>query len=371
MAIRNFKKDMTTGEPIQITLREDLLSTLQGASLQIILEDGVHGFELTSDNLDSILTNHGEVTIQMELQNEDSYVLNFVDSDGMVIDQISAPISVSLPTNNQFSTIIANLKDGDDNWGGQFDSINQTIGFDTPYSGKYMIVDNSTTINDITDTYSDEIAFMVSKGFFTVDEDGNFYPDNELKRYDFTKAIVRMFFALDRELNTSFTDVPTDSPYYDFVASAEQDSIIEGFDDGTFQGEMPLTTEQVLALVARTLSEKKSYLYPSDFAEQLSRIYGAENSSDWAQSQLSLAIREGVVLSSESLDPLGNINIEDAAVYLYRLFMLLEEVSVAKIDIQTDDFQSKNSPVLPIAIGFVSIGVLGGMFIWKKKTLKK
>ena len=391
IGIRLIFTDVTTGVPIQITLSEDLLHSLQGASLQIVLDDGVHGFDLTSANLDSILKNHGEVTIQMELEGEDSYILNFVDKDGNVIDKISAPIGVNLPTDNEFSTIIANLKEGDDNWGGQFDPINKTIGFDTPYSGKYIITDNSTAIKDIEETYADEIAFMVSKGFFTVDEKGNFYPENELKRYDFTKAIVRMFFALDRELETSFTDVPTDSPYYDFVASAEQDSIVQGFDDGTFQGEIQITTEQVLALVARTLAEKKGYVYPENVAEQLSRIEGAELTSDWAQSQLALAVREGVVLQAETINPLGNVSREDAAVYLYRLFMLLEEVSVTKIDIQTGDVlpetvpedvaesedsrdgdsqDGESSPVLPIAISVIAIGALGGggWFIWKKKN---
>ena len=75
----------------------------------------------------------------MDLEQEDSYILNFVDRDGNVIDKISAPLGVNLPTDNEFSTIIANLKGGDDNWGGQFDAINKTIGLDTPYSGKYII----------------------------------------------------------------------------------------------------------------------------------------------------------------------------------------------------------------------------------------
>ena len=77
---------------------------------------------------------------------------------------------------------------------------------------------------------------MVSKGYFSL-EDGKFLPREPLNRYAFSEALVGMFFALDRDAQTAFTDVPADSPYYPYVASGEQSRILEGFDDGTFRGE--------------------------------------------------------------------------------------------------------------------------------------
>ena len=162
--------------------------------------------------------------------------------------------------------MLASYESGSDNWGGQYDSINRTIEFTTPYSGTYEVIENAAEIVDLADCDEQTAAairFMVSKGYFSVDDAGNFDPNGTLNRYTFAEALVRMFFALDRSLTTSFTDVPQDSPYYAYVASGEQDDIIEGFEDGTFRGETDVMREQVIALCSRTLADKKGYSYPA------------------------------------------------------------------------------------------------------------
>ncbi len=48
-----------------------------------------------------------------------------------------------------------------------------------------------------------------------------------------------------------------------------------------------------------------------------------ENVSEWAVEAVALAVREEIVARGESLSPTGDISRSDAALYLYRLFMLL------------------------------------------------
>lgn len=330
---------------IKILIGEDLKDMLNGASLQILLDDGNHAINITDLSLNSILEENGSTLIEFKKIAQDSYTCEFYTSNDQLIEQISAHIGVMLPTDNQFSTVIANFLGNDENWGGQYDTINKTITFQTSYSGKYMIIDNSVEILDIDDKYKTELLFMASKGFFELDNYGNFRPLESLTRYEFTKALIKMFFALDTNVETTFEDVSRGSPYYSYVASAEAGNIVDGYADGTFMGDDPISTEQVLVLIARTLGDIKGYNYPANSHEYLTWIFGAENTSDWANTQMSLSIREGIVLPDEAIVPAGEITRESAAVYLYRLFMLLEEVNVTTFEVLTSDITTETQMI--------------------------
>lgn len=66
-------------------------------------------------------------------------------------------------------------------------------------------------------------------------------------------------------------------------------------------------------------------------------ISGSENTGDWAQETVALAIREGVVLAGETIDPTAPVTREEAALFLYRLFMLLEEVRPVAIEMDIEE----------------------------------
>ncbi len=114
-----------------------------------------------------------------------------------------------MPADSELATVFVNYKNGSDNWGGQYNSASGSIEFSTRYSGEYNILEDEISISDIgnlTEKQQEAIGFMVSKGYFDLEGD-KFNGQASLNRYDFTTAIVKMFFALDRELETSFTDV--------------------------------------------------------------------------------------------------------------------------------------------------------------------
>lgn len=359
------------GKALQVTLDPTLADSLQGATLHILLGDGTHALRITEADLKELLSSYGTLVVQIQLSEDGKYTINFLDESGAVLERIGAPITVFLPASSPYSTVFASYKGGSDNWGGQYDEANHTINFATVFSGVYEIMENTQQIKDIgelSDEEANAIRFMVSKGYFTLDESGAFYPDAELTRYDFTSALVGMFFALDRELKTSFPDVPENSDYYAYVASAEADDIVKGFDDGSFGGDKNITCEQVLALAARTLADKKGYSYPENAFEYLS-FDGGEAVSKWAVQAVALAVREGIVAQGESLLPTGDISRSDAALYLYRLFMLLYEVSPVAITI--DSASAGSDLTLPISIAGGALLLLAGgtvVFIRRKKA---
>ena len=235
---------------------------------------------------------------------------------------------------------------------------------------------------------------MTSKGFFRLTDD-MFLPDMMLTRYDFCQALVCMFYSLDRNLTTSFPDVPVDSRYYPYVDSGEHTNIIKGYDDGTFSGDKLLSVEQLLSLAARTLIEKKGYYEPEDADMYLNRFVDGLDTSAWAQNQVALAIREGLVDGYSELSPKAPVTRAQAAVILYRLFLLLNEVTpvalelpvaedadndeASSIDVSDvsdeapaeEEPEKHSSPVVSIVISAVGAACAGGAAAWYFLIRKK
>ena len=244
------------------------------------------------------------------------------------MDKLDGSVGFALPADTELSTIMVSCSGGSINWGGQYDPHTQTVTFDASYSGQYEVLENRVSIADVNTLdaqVQDAIAFLVSKGYMSLNGD-LFQPDAPLTRYEFAQALVGMFFALDTSLTTSFQDVPADSPYYAYVASGEAGAIIQGYNASTFGGSDPITMEQMLALAARTLMEHKGYTEPADAVSYLSAFYDGTQVSDWARSQIALAIREGLIDRGGMLAPLDRVSRSEAALILYRLFLLLCEV---------------------------------------------
>lgn len=364
-------KNMDAGSPCQITLDQSLAEALNGCSLRLLLGDGTHSVQVSQERLQTLLNAYGTVYIQISRSADGIYTVTFLDAEENVIDKLAAPIMMTLPASNLFSTIMVSYSQGSDNWGGQYDAVNGTIAFEALYSGQYQVIENSAEISDIADLPEEvrtAIAFLVSKGYMSL-TDGAFDPDGTLSRYDFTQALVGMFFSLDRTLTTSFSDVPTDSPYYSYVASAEEKNIVEGIGDSTFGGEINMTVEQMLALAARTLMDQKGYTTPEDAAEYLASFEDAELISSWANDQVALAVREGVMDRGGMLAPQADITRAQAALILYRLFLLLYEVPPAPLNLPPE----ANASSLPIPAiaggvgGIAAVLAVGGYFLAKKR----
>lgn len=107
------------------------------------------------------------------LQQDGKYVISLFDSEQNPLDRISESLTFTLPAESETATVLASYEGGSDNWGGQFDAINQTIEFSTPYSGTYEVIENAAEIVDLADCDEQTAAairFMVSKGYFSVDD---------------------------------------------------------------------------------------------------------------------------------------------------------------------------------------------------------
>lgn len=187
--------DITKG--IKVEFEEGLWKTLGDAEgIEIVFDNHYHGLFISKSSLKS-LEKEGIKSIEIRKKN-DKYTIIFLDLDKKVVDKASASVQFSLPAENQLASIIAEYKGGKDNWGGQYNASNGTLEFMTRYSGEYSVLDKEIVIEDIgdlEDSQQQAIRFMVSKDYFSLDED-KFYPNEKFTRYDFTTALTNKLFML-------------------------------------------------------------------------------------------------------------------------------------------------------------------------------
>ena len=392
--IRAEGQNIDLDEAAQITFNETLSDMIGDSSIMVLLGDNRHSLTITSDDLKTLTDQYGSLTVQIERNSDGVYIIAFIDSDNDLIERLSAPVTIMLPATGRFDTVFAGFADDVENWGGQFDGLASTIQFTTPFSGSYEVLENLMEIADIEDLPDDmqnAVRFMVSKGFFNL-SDGMFNPNDELTRYDFSATLVRMFFALDRSLDTSFADVQPDSEYYSYIASGEHEGLIEGIGENRFAGERIMTRQEAVTVSVRALTNKRDYAYPTNTDEYIALFSDADEIAEWAKNMVALAVREGIVDRNPSFEPLAEITRSETALIMYKLFLLLYEAPPVEIKMSplsetavnnVDPIrpsESTGSPftlILIMIIGFVLFCLIMiacafyGIYLHKKKRSQK
>ena len=344
-------------------------------TLKITLENSNEYISLNNESISYIAANYNEFRVQVKSLS-DTYTIRFIDKTNSIISKYDVNIKVGLPASHSEQTVYLFTNNTQENWGGQYNSVDGSIEFMTRYSGEYNVASPEIVIEDINslDEYEKQaIRFMVVRGYFEVD-DKRFGPDDVLTRYDFAESLVRMFFALDSDAQCSFTDV--DKTYYRYVAASEQSNIVRGFDDGTFRGNENVTVEQVIALTARTINQKNGYVYPESIDKYLN--FTDDNVIDeWAKKEVALAIREGIYFNDMNLKFMDSISRKDAAVVLYRLFMIMNntpkptdviEYSVDECYNHKTFWNMTSAIVIGATVTCVDMAALGlSIFLIKKK----
>lgn len=120
--------------------------------------------------------------------------------------------------------------------------------------------------------YAEAVAVLSQMGIITGDDKGNFNPNSTIKRSEAATIICRLMSVEDEAKsmkNQIFTDVPSQHWAVGYVAKAVEMGVINGFGDGTFKPDDPITYEQMIKLLicawGYTDSAVKAGGYPSGY----------------------------------------------------------------------------------------------------------
>jgi hypothetical protein len=99
-----------------------------------------------------------------------------------------------------------------------------------------------------------QIAVAKTLGYVQGYDDGLFMPDKLMTRAELATLLVRDAEARGEQFTgtpQAFTDVPADNWYAEYVAKASAIGLVNGYDDGTFRPETPVTRAEAVVMINR------------------------------------------------------------------------------------------------------------------------
>ncbi|NMO95441.1 S-layer homology domain-containing protein [Paenibacillus lemnae] len=124
-----------------------------------------------------------------------------------------------------------------------------------------------------------------------------------------------------------FTDAPSTAWYAESAAAAQQAGLVQGFADGTFRPNAPVTREQMVSMIARAMhfAGKSS----SSDLSALNRFSDRMDLSAWSEEPAALLLNSHIItgITAASFVPKGLATRAQCAVILRRMLQHLEFIN--------------------------------------------
>lgn len=141
-------------------------------------------------------------------------------------------------------------------------------------------------------SYADAIGFVYARGLFDGVSKTEFAPDETMTRAMFVTVLGRLANVdVTRYTDTHFTDVVGGTWYAPYVAWATEQGIVEGYGNGLFGVDDPVTVEQAIVLMARygALTGKDT-----TGTAPLSHFADGKDVSSWATEAMAWGVSSGI-----------------------------------------------------------------------------
>lgn len=347
-------------KPVRFTIHPDYLNSHMNLveGLRVFVGNQGQGVYLPATELQYLFNMYGTLCFEIFYDDTNTVHLTLLREEGKTeCAQYGALIYITMPTETPTETVYATIQNQQPlaNWGG-IQKDDGTITFGTWYSGEYVLKDTVISMGDIQTLSKDvqeKIQFMVSKGFFEVEE-GYFYPDEPLTRVQLVTTLVKMFFVQDSKATSSFRDVNASTDAYPFVSAAYQAGIVTPYSDNSFRGSTLMTQEELVRFLASTLSQQKGYTTTGISEETITVFLDYEDISESYISDVALAIEHKLVSTGGYFFPTSVVTRSEAVEYLYDLYYALYD-SVEQDTTFSTITQGRKVPLVAISILFVVV----------------
>lgn len=174
-----------------------------------------------------------------------------------------------------------------------------------------------------SDWFYDPVKYVYNQGLMTGTSATEFAPNLTTTRGMIVSILHRLEGGPVVE-NDVFSDVSSDDWYGQSVAWAASVGVVNGFEDGTFRPNDPITREQMAAILYN-YSQYKGYDVSA--RADLSKYSDAASVSSWATEVLSWANAEGLVngMTKTTLDPQASATRAQVATILLRYTQMIGE----------------------------------------------
>ena len=199
----------------------------------------------------------------------------------------------------------------------------------------------SKTITDVSKDYwaKAEIADVVSHNVMTLDEKGNFYPEDSISRVEFVKSLLRVLSNdnLDVKIKNKFSDVSASDPDYSDILRSEQLGLVYGYPNGTFQPSRIMLRDEAQSVVSHITKEAVTDTSILNYFEDAKLVPA------WATRAYAKSLAYGIYVNypnAKQLRPTDELTRAEAAVLLAKLR--------GKIGLIKDQYLGSNEKLLGV-----------------------
>jgi hypothetical protein len=212
--------------------------------------------------------------------------------------------------------------------GGKYNPITEKIDVYLKAGGTYTVRENKIDFSDISGKSRDmqeAIKVLASKGIFTGATDKTFKPDDKITRAEVASFVVRMLSILDENADGKFTDVKKADWYYGAVGSAAKHELMSGATATTFEPKTTSKKDQLTAVTGRVLRTEMKYKTPKDREKYLKKFKDRSELPEKEIDDIAVASMADLIIlrTDGKFNPSDAMTRGDAAIVLYRLFMLI------------------------------------------------
>lgn len=187
------------------------------------------------------------------------------------------------------------------------------------YSAVHICPSEPYTDLDTSLWYHEAVDFVLENGMMVGVGNNKFDPNGTTTRAMIVTILWRLENKPEVEAENPFDDVVKDIWYTDAVIWAASENVVEGYGNGMFGPEDPITREQ-LATILHRYSEYKGYDVGDAEDFDLLAFSDAGTVSDWALDAVKWACAEGIIegMGNRLLNPVGHATRAQAAAMLMR-----------------------------------------------------
>ncbi|MGZ7445157.1 S-layer homology domain-containing protein [Paenibacillus sp. TH7-28] len=163
-----------------------------------------------------------------------------------------------------------------------------------PHNSMYTVVQAERTFSDVQGHWAQtDVEMLANKLVLTGGFEGRFTPDGQVTRAEFSAMLVRSLGLREKTGQSAFNDVPAGAWYAGAAEAAFAAGLINGYPDGSFKPNAPITREQMAAMIARAVSFAGEL--PGTDALSLERFSDHSGIAGWAQEPVKQLLAAGMI----------------------------------------------------------------------------
>lgn len=188
----------------------------------------------------------------------------------------------------------------------------------------YTVIQNPKSFGDLSQHWAKaDVETLASKLIVAGESDTVFAPDRQITRAEFAALLVRAMGLEEKQVG-SFSDVAAGAWYSGAVGAAFQAKFINGFEDGTFRPDAPITREEMVVMIVRAM-ELGGKVVQADTA-RLAKFADRSAISEWSQDAVSGSVAAGIIrgVSDSAFAPEAQATRAEATVILKRALQSMD-----------------------------------------------